>query len=774
MLKKRFSNKINFSKLWGIYHAGIFAAFLISLIFTHGINFDSDYTNMLPSSSHSEAAKIAEKAISSTSNNSVFILVQHDDFDTAKKVAEQVYDELSQHKSKFDTLMIHADTSSFWDTKEFISKWRFNLLDDETKAILSSKAKTEVLAQNSLASVFEMLSDVSSLEEDPFLLDEVNLRNYVSVISDSGTALSPKDGVLATNVDGKWYVLIRALLSQEGAALASDTNAVPLIYSVCEPLEKDGVYFVYYGTPFHSYASSSNATREISNISIVSLLAVVLILLFVFRSPLPIFASVCSIICSLGIAFCSTHLIFGQIHMIALVFGTSLIGSCIDYSVHYFVNWKGSPQLKTPEEVRAHLFAGLILSLVSTEICFGLLLFAPFLMLKQMAVFSFTGIMSSFLTVNGLFTKFKFPPAEKRHLAGLTKLTYQIRHRKVVSIVTASVILCITSVILFTHRDGVKIENDLNGLYKLEGRLKDDTFLAYRVINYQPSNWLVVSGETAEEVLQKEEALMPYLPKEDKYICTARFIPSMKKQKESAEACANLIPFAKEQYEYLQEYFDFDPDCLANFKNSIKDAAENFISPDDELPESLRSILDLIWVGNVDGKYYSVILPSRIKSDEPYIELASKDDNLYFENKIKDISEGLDEITKIILLMFGIAFCIIAVVMKIFYNWKYTLKILSIPVLSILVITSVFVLSGLKIEFFCITGVILVFGLGLDYVIYKLENKDDRIESVSIMISFLTTAISFGALMMSSFIPVHVLGLSIFSGLITAFICAVL
>ena len=46
-----------------------------------------------------------------------------------------------------------------------------------------------------------------------------------------------------------------------------------------------------------------------------------------------------------------------------------------------------------------------------------------------------------------------------------------------------------------------------------------------------------------------------------------------------------------------------------------------------------------------------------------------------------------------------------------------------------------------------------------------------KLEPFAIALSFLTTAISFGALALSSFVPVHMLGLSIFLGLTTAFFC---
>jgi predicted exporter len=120
-------------------------------------------------------------------------------------------------------------------------------------------------------------------------------------------------------------------------------------------------------------------------------------------------------------------------------------------------------------------------------------------------------------------------------------------------------------------------------------------------------------------------------------------------------------------------------------------------------------------------------------------------------------------------------------VLKFFYTWKETMKIAAIPMLIVLVISSIFAANKINLEFFSITGMILVFGLGLDYVIYMIENDkrhdesgNSRLEPFAILLSFLTTAVSFGALALSSFVPVHMLGLSIFLGLTTAFLCTIL
>ena len=51
-----------------------------------------------------------------------------------------------------------------------------------------------------------------------------DLKNYLNAVQESGVAMSVKDGVLASEHDGKWYVMIRGVLSKKGAALASKDN----------------------------------------------------------------------------------------------------------------------------------------------------------------------------------------------------------------------------------------------------------------------------------------------------------------------------------------------------------------------------------------------------------------------------------------------------------------------------------------------------------------------------------------------------------------------
>lgn len=793
MSLRTFLNSRRLLALWGIFHGAILLCFILSAFF-RGVAIDADLFHMLPASTLGKAMGKADEKLSDSTSKNIFLLVGHKDFSEAKSTARRVYDSL-KGDDNFTSLTLDIEAAAISEIEEFVAPYRCLLLDEDTLARLSLDGGREDFAESALSRAFSSFNftSLSHIEDDPFLLDELNTQNYLLAIQEASTKMQPVDGVLASQYDGMWYVMIRGSLSSKGSAIASKTNAIAHIYEVCNPLEKDGIRFVYSGTPFHSHKSSNSAMTEIGNISAVSLAIVILMLILVFRSPLPLFASLASILISIGTAFIATMLVYGQIHILTLILGTSLIGSCIDYSLHYFVNWKANTQLKSSDEIRAHLFKGLFLSMLSTEICYILLVFAPFGILKQMGIFSSTGILSSFLTVVCLYPLLPLPAEEKRILPALrTWLDGKksgIFARKSSSVVrisffSISLILICGAVIAFNHKK-VRIENDMFRLYTMEGRVKEDTELCTKITGYYPQGWFIVSGETEEALLQNEEAICSELDKiqEGGYLATSKFIPSLASQEKSATAMKKMLPFAQEQFAALGFDESFFRLFLADFESQIS----NRLLPGEALPSSVRSIVDMLWLGQIDGKFYSIVMPVRITDEASYTKIARENGNAYYENKMKDLGLGLDKLTRLIAILFFLAYLLILIVLKRFYTWRETVKIASLPLTCVLMIVGIFLLVGQPIEFFSLTGIILVFGLGLDYIIYMIENmkrqKNEsrekespfaRLEPFAIFLSFLTTAISFGALVFSTFVPVHTIGLTITVGLVAAFLCTVL
>jgi predicted exporter len=216
---------------------------------------------------------------------------------------------------------------------------------------------------------------------------------------------------------------------------------------------------------------------------------------------------------------------------------------------------------------------------------------------------------------------------------------------------------------------------------------------------------------------------------------------------------------AKSEYKTMPPDFSLDTDYVS-FENG-------------NVPDFIESAISSAWLGKVDGKYFTVLLPTKVTDYTNYRSLAEQDDNVYFISKSQDISADLDSLTKMILKFFVVAYILMFIMLRFFYSWKQALKIISVPLLIILVVVAVFAAGKIDMEFFSVTGLILVFGLGLDYIIYMMENEKKNnsiLEPFATMVSFVTTIISFGALALSSFKPVHLIGLSIFIGLATAYI----
>lgn len=781
--------------IWCVYHIAVLFLFLLSLIIFHGkIGIDSDLFNLVPKSISMASVKKADEKMMSVTSQNVFVLVANEDFSEAKRVAEVVYNELKDSKN-FETISLYNDVSAMTEITDFLYEYRSYLIDEKTAdKILASDEGAMDFAMEALSKAyggFTMLP-LDSIDSDPFLLTEYHLQNYLGAVQNAGTAMSVKDGVLASKYEGKWYVMIRGILSRAGAKLASKNNAITEIYSVCNSItaEADGTTFVFSGTPFHSHESSTSASREISIIATVSMLAVIILLIFIFRSVKPLAFSVASILISIGIAVLATLTVFHKMHVITLVFGTSLIGSCIDYSLHFFTHWAGNNEVKSSVEIRNHIFSSLLMAIVSTGICFAILLFAPFSILKQMSLFCLTGLVSSFLTTVAVYPYIKLP-AERgnvRFTKSFAKIVSKLERKWVGR--TVIIILFVFSILsIAVFHKNVKIKNNLLTLYDMKGQLLQNEITASQVIQYTPGGWYIISGETEEEVLLNEEKLRREFEEltggEIGYVSTSSFVPSKAVQEKSRRAYKKLLQFAPEQFKALgfDDLENFD--ALMALVADCEESENKYVSFEaGNVPQFIESAISSAWLGKVDGKYFTVMLPTKVTDYKNYRTLASSDENIYFISKSQDISVDLDNLTKMIFKFFIVAYILMFIMLRFFYSMKQSLKIISVPLLIIMVVVSVFAVSKIDMEFFSVTGLILVFGLGLDYIIYMMENekkvaeseRSECIEATAVlepfatMVSFVTTIISFGALALSSFKPVHLIGLSIFIGLFTAYI----
>jgi hypothetical protein len=247
------------------------------------------------------------------------------------------------------------------------------------------------------------------------------------------------------------------------------------------------------------------------------------------------------------------------------------------------------------------------------------------------------------------------------------------------------------------------------------------------------------------------------------------FVPSVEYQKRTYKAMSALLPLAGLQYENLGFPPEYEKVFYAEFA-----AGEIYYFPEDA--PSWTGVSNL-WIGEINGYYYSCLLLFQANDSGVFKSIAGENDYVYLINKEEDINRDLDILTRTIVLFFFIAYLIIAAIIFVVFPLKDSIKICVVPVLLVLTVLAVLAVKEIHLGFLPIAALVLIFGLGLDYIFFmsdKRTGKDKNITRFAVFLSFLTTALSFGILSLSSFTPVNIFGFTVAVGIIAAFIFAML
>ncbi len=778
---------------WLALHAAVFVALAICFVAGRKIFVNTNLFDILPQSSEAKAAARADDALTQKSARQFFVLARCKSFEGAKKAASLFAEELlkadkeaaaTDPKNKFfESISFEASSLSLDQIFEWQYKNRFLLLDKETVQKINQGGGVDELKELALQKAFGAfsLTPLEFVDGDPFFLADLELQNLIERLSNTGTSLALRDGVLAAEYDGEHYVMVRGALTQKGASVTNKKNGVQTIYDCANRVAASSdfgneggqdVSFVFSGSPFHSHKSATSAQRQVAVISALSMLAVVVLLLLVFRSARPLLFSVGAITLSAAFGLGTELLVFGQIHILTFVFGTTLIGTCLDYSLHFWTRAYFSQEALLGAQAMKKIFKGLALSFASTEICYLIMLLAPFALLKQISVFCFAGILSAFATTV-LFYPALSVPQKKLSPAMLNGARFAFsRHLKKILLFAAAG-SCLALALFF--RQNLRLDNDLRKFYTMSGKLLEDEKLSASVMNRKSgARYFIVRANSADALLQTEEAFCALLQEEvaakrlDSFSATSQFVPSKKSKRASLAASQKLMEAAPD----LQEIFGSEP---RDFAPDFFEARALLDAPDDSgmegVPPYLKDALETLWLGKIGQEYFSAVFVSGGDA-ESLKSLAARfgagEQAVCFVDKVGDIAFELNRLTKIMLVLLAAAFVVLIFALAFFYKPKALAKVAAVPLLVLLCEAAVIAAFKIPLGFFAVTGIILVFGLGLDYIIYTVESGGDAVNSLAVLLSFATTALSFGAIALSSFMPVHIFGTVVFFGLVVA------
>ena len=767
--------------LWFVVHA-----VLIALGVSVPWKMNSDLYSILPDSNETKNVSAAEKTLSARTMRNISVLVGHENFEVARAAAVAL-DSLLKDNSSLEETRLFVDENSLNETREFFYKNRYSIQGAPVREAVAA-GDLESLKNDALQKIYGSfsMSDLNRLDEDPLLLGEASFDYFANHSPLSSGSFELRDGVLAATDSGITYVMWNAVLSENVSAMASNGHVLERLNGVLDSLKQANAGLVYAksGAMFHSYESSNKAKSEIAWISGVSISLILLLLLFVYRSPLPIVATVSTIALSAFTALSFTWFVFENIHVFTFVFGTTVIGVSIDYAVHFFTSLKSGVH-----NVRSVIFKGLLLGFLTTELSYMALTFTEFPLLRQMAVFSMVGLLSSFLSITLLFHAVFDKRNQPEKKASATSLPMSIPERflKLYSALPPKgvrLLLIVFALALIPGLGMLHVHTDLESLYSMSAESKAAESLAARLNNLGvSSNYFIVEGSCEQEVLEREALLSARLGQAEQdsllqsHLALSNFIPSAKIQQVTSAGIKRLVlDSANVLHPSVQSYLkeigvQNDSLLVAGFSSEKMLPA----SLSDKLPSTLRLILQMLWIGPIQTdsgtQFYSAVLPLHVSAQFDAQAVAHDMPHVYAVNKIKNVNASLTKISRMSLALVAIAYLVVFLVLVAVYKLSVALKIIRTPVLSSLFVAAFFGYAGVDFNFFAIVGVILTLGIGIDYALFFWEGgRNNLVTVLAVMLSAMTTLISFGSLVCSAFVPVSTFGFAVLLGIACCFL----
>lgn len=671
--------------------------------------------------------------LSSKFSARINVIVESETPEKSEEIAKTIY-------SKLDKSVMFTSDMNVAAVLEDYEKYHNNLLSGGVRRLLINK-DYETVEEKGLEALYNpIMPPIGSIEEDPFLL----LTDFITGLADNKEI----SNFTPIGFSGKYYSLILLNVDSEIALSPTVLNEeVKKLVDIQKELSKDGTVIYLTGAPIHSYYASSHSIFEINLICILSAIFIIALVLWYFKSIIPLIPIAISIGIGILSGYCVTSLIFKNIHILTFVFSTTLIGICVDYSLHYFVSLSEN---ESGHDALKEIFKSLTVSLLTTVGAFVVLLFANFILLKQISVFTITGL----VTVYSIVVLF-YPGIFKRAIGhddgksgrlhnGIIFFVSILKKIRLPIKVVMAVIVCIILIFGFFR---IKFDDNIKNMYVPPKFLvKAEKLFGELAGTDGDISFFVIRGENLQDILQKEEAIADKLEAENiTYQALSRYIPSVKRQKSNQYLRKQLYA------DKMNEYAVFLPTpqrtklIKEKYNNGFLTLNKNFeILRKNFLIDKNTSIMVLndYEGGSING--------ARLISLQ------------------KDISAQLKKCRQICLGLLIPIFILLYLLLSKIYDYKSGLKIILPSICAVLFVFGTLGICNCPVNLFHLLAIFLIIGFGLDYSVFRFGGKKKSADAV--LMSCLTTVFSFALLGFAGFKLISSLGTVVSLGLLSSYI----
>ncbi|MBF6023358.1 MMPL family transporter [Lysobacter niastensis] len=733
--------------------------------FWHESRLESDVMALLPHDAHDPALADATQRIADASARQMVVLLGAADAQQARAAADAYRASLQRAEAVAPLPFVESGSVSGWfeATREFYRPWRDRLLTDAQRERLRDTAP-ESLAEESLAALYGPVAAprMTSFGEDPLNLWP---QWWQARAAASGMRFDA-DGLLQAD-DAQGHALTWAVLQFEtrGSAFRLDGERVidAALDDAAEAARRaaPGVRELRAGVPLHAEAAAVQASREVNIIGLGSLAAVLLLVWLAFRSLSPIVLVAMSLLVGIAAALSVTAILFGQVHLLTLVFGASLVGVAEDYGIHWFAARQGHPRISRRSLLRM-LLPGMFLAWLTSALAYLALGLAPFPGLQQMAVFSAVGLGAAFLTVVCWFPWLDRgeprPSTLSRAMEGWMSRWPQARSN-VRWWIAATLLAAVTAGGLWQLRSN----DDLRNLQSSPKVLIDQQIEVSRVLGLpSPAQFFLVRAADAETLLQREQQLtarLATLTRDGRihgYRAISDWLPSQQQQTGDAALSARAENAVLTQV------------GAATGESFTRPAfAPQALTLDAWLASPASQPLRALWLGRSGDGVGSVVMVDAPGGDDMLGLLSTQAqgiDGVRWVNRTAEFSELLGHYRR---MMLGLLLAGgVLVFASLWFRYRRDAWRAMLPtVLAGLLTVALLGWLGQPLQLFNVLALLLLLGMGIDYGIFLLEHRGDASAWLAVSVGAASTWLSFGLLALSATPALRAFGLTLLFGI---------
>jgi predicted exporter len=506
---------------------------------------------------------------------------------------------------------------------------------------------------------------------------------------------------------------------------------------------------------------------ETSTIGLLSTLGTILMVLAAFRAFSPLWSSLLVIAVGVLVALSFSLWAFGELHVGALLFGVSLIGVAVDYSLQYCAEIFAA---EAPPPVRLRrVFTGIALGTATTVIGYLTLFLAPFPGLHQIAAFSAVGLVAAWLTVV-LWLPRLDRASGPRHGAGLLALAGGFlrfwNDRRYVPVHAGLAGLAVLVALFGLPR--LQTDDDVRRMQSLSSPLVAQQERIQQLIGAgRSSQFFLVQGTDDEAALQREEALVDRLqPLVGRgglagFQSLAQYVPSAARQLENQRLVAErLDPLLPAQAARLGIAAP-PPDAGAGQVLRLADAA------------AAGGAFGFLGQLRLGPGLHLVALEG-VRDLAGLTEASAGLDGVRLVDPAAQFSALLGKYRVRALGLLAVSAALMAPLLWWRYRVRGTFWVLLPPALAVVLTPALRALCGGTFTFFDAMGLVLVLSIGVDYAVFCAETGGERkaVTMLAVALAASTALMSFGLLALSGVAAVHAFGTTMLLGILLAFLLA--